>query len=160
MQEPMSLIVSGHVYAFDRASGKSQWAKPAYIDQQGFLAGQPNELPVFTFIRNVQSAPPNRNQPMHGSVLCLDKRTGRLVYSDDELPQINGFDISGNLDDKTVTLSFASLLNQPGTSPTPVTLKFTDEPVKSAAPYRADEVEKTKAPTDSKDDSPAEKSNG
>jgi outer membrane protein assembly factor BamB/tetratricopeptide (TPR) repeat protein len=149
--EPMSQIVTGHVYAFDRGTGKAQWTGPAYVEQHGFLLGQPNELPVFTFIRNVQTFGVNRAQQMHGSVLCLDKRTGRMVYSDDDLPPLSGFDISGNLEDKTVALNVASLQNQAGTSATPIVLKFTDTPAASEAPFQAGAVEKSGSSTETKE---------
>ncbi len=74
--EQICQLVTGHVYAFDRATGKPQWNGPAYIEQQGFVLGQPGDLPVITFVRNVQTFGGARNQQMHGSVLCLDKRTG------------------------------------------------------------------------------------
>jgi outer membrane protein assembly factor BamB len=151
MGETMSQIVSGHIYAFDRATGKPQWAMPAYVDQQGLLLGQPSELPVLTFIRNIQTIAMNRNRQMYGSVLCLDKRSGRLVYEDDDLPPITGFDISGNLDDKTVTLSLANQMNQLGTPVPPITLKFTDASVAPEPPYQAGAFEKNDSPTDSKE---------
>jgi outer membrane protein assembly factor BamB len=150
MAEPMSELVTGHVYAFDRATGKPQWATPAYVDQQGLLLGQPSELPVLTFVRNINTLTMNHNQQMHGSVLCLDKRTGRLVYCEDELQPLSGFDISGNPDDKTITLSLASPPN-PGTSVLPITLKFTDAPVAPEPPYQAGAFERKTSQSDAKE---------
>ncbi|HTQ39949.1 MAG TPA: PQQ-binding-like beta-propeller repeat protein, partial [Pirellulales bacterium] len=141
------LPLSGHVYAFDRATGKPQWTTPAYVDQQCLLLGQPDELPVLTFVRNISTIAMNRNsQPMRGSVLCLDKRNGRLVYANDDLPFINNFEISGKLDDKTVTLS---LNNQP--TSTAVTLKFTDAPVAPEPPYQAGAFEKAASASEPKE---------
>ena len=148
--EPISQIMSGHVYAFERSTGKPQWSGPAAIDQHGYLPGQPSELPVLTFVRNVNAFSATRNaQSTRGSVLCLDKRTGRAVYSDDDIQPLNGFEITGNPEEKTVTLAFAGQPNQPATPP--VTLKFTDTPVADAAPYQAGEADKPDSAKETKD---------
>src|SRR5262249_26873024 len=80
--------ISGRVYAFDRTSGKPSWTEPASIEQQNLWLAQPRELPVLVFVSNLQSPVPNRQQAISGSILCLDKRTGRLAYENDKLPQL------------------------------------------------------------------------
>jgi outer membrane protein assembly factor BamB len=146
MGEPISMLVSGHVYAFDRTTGKQQWTNPAYVEQQGLLLAQPDELPVLTFVRNLQTLTTmNRSSQTHGSILCLDKRTGRLAYADDDLPSILGFEVIGDVNEKTVTYNLSS---QP---PMAVALKFTDAPVPPEPPYQAGAFERPPAPPEVKE---------
>ncbi len=117
-------LVCGRVYAFDRQTGQSQWQIPALIDMHGYVITQGSELPVLTFVRHVQQ----RNQ-MKVSLLCLDKRTGRAVYQNDEVNgQAPSFEASADPDEKTVTLQI------PGQS---IVLNFTDAPVAPEPPYQA-----------------------
>ncbi len=69
------------------------------------------------------------------------------VYSDDDLPSISGFEISGNPEDKTVTLNFGSLPIQPGASASTTILKFTDATVSSVEPYQAGAATQKNHPT-------------
>jgi hypothetical protein len=112
------------VYAFDRASGQSQWQIPALIDMHGFVASQGSEVPVMAFVRHVQQ----RNQ-VKVSLLCLDKRTGRAVYQNDEVNgQASSFEASADPEERTVTLQI------PGQS---IVLNFTDAPTAPEPPYQA-----------------------
>ncbi|MEX2139170.1 MAG: PQQ-binding-like beta-propeller repeat protein [Pirellulales bacterium] len=117
-------LISGRVYAFDRKSGESQWSKPALIDMQGYFAAQGAELPALVFVRHIQQ----RNQ-MKVSILCLDKRTGRAVFQNEDINgQAHSFEAMADLDERTVTLQI------PGQE---FVLKFTDQPVKPEPPYQA-----------------------
>jgi hypothetical protein len=69
------------------------------------------------------------SQNQRGSILCIDKRTGRVVYEDDNLPQnIGTFDAIAHLDDKTVALN----AHQQSWN-----LKFTGKPIPPEPPYGA-----------------------
>jgi len=114
-------LISGRVYGFDRTTGKKLWPAPAVVAQYGMLLNQPSQLPVLVFVRMVHRAPPGgaRSDPK-ASVLCIDKRTGRVVYENDQLPasMIGSFELSGDPATHTVTLNLA---------PTLITLTFTDD---------------------------------
>jgi outer membrane protein assembly factor BamB/tetratricopeptide (TPR) repeat protein len=106
--------VHGRVYAFDRRTGKSQWQMPAFVAFHGLLVDQPSESPLLFFVRNKNrvSSPSSRTQQA-GSVLCLDRRDGRIVWDSenetDSFRQIAGAigacDPVVDLAKKTVTLS-------------------------------------------------------
>jgi outer membrane protein assembly factor BamB len=120
-------VVTGHIYAFNRATGKQQWAVPGSIEEHGLLLSQPSELPVLLFIRTVSESD-GGNLSARGSILCLDKLTGRMVFEDDNLQQIATFDVTTNFDEKMITVN---LLQQN------VTLKFTGNPIPPEPPYQA-----------------------
>jgi outer membrane protein assembly factor BamB len=105
--------IHGRVYAFDRRTGKSQWQVPAFVAFHGFLADQPLESPLLFFVRNkIRATPSTRSQQM-GSVLCLDRRDGRIVWDSenetDAARQIAGpitaCDPVADLAKQTVTLN-------------------------------------------------------
>lgn len=75
-----SQIINGRVYAFDRRTGKARWPIPASIEQFGLLLDQPSRSPLLVFMRRPTKA---SNQ---SSLLCLDKRDGRIVFLKDEIP--------------------------------------------------------------------------
>lgn len=130
-----SPLITGHVYAFDRNTGKAQWPKPAYVEQYGLAMNQSPELPVLSFVRNWQTTRQNR-QVRNGAILCLDKRTGGLVFEDNELHQLASFETSGDMDEKSVML--LSTLQS-------IKLQFTDKPVAAETPYDASKPEKKKS---------------
>jgi outer membrane protein assembly factor BamB/tetratricopeptide (TPR) repeat protein len=109
--------VSGHVYAFDRGTGKQQWSDPATIEQQDLWLAQPTELPVLMFFGSVQSAVPGRAQAVGSSILCLDKHTGRLAYENDKLQQFNAMDLAVDPENQTLALQWGQQT---------LSLKFTD----------------------------------
>lgn len=118
-------LVTGRLYAFDRATGKQQWPAPAAVEQHGLLLNSPAELPVIVFLRMVQPNPGSA----HGSMLCIDKRTGRMVYEFDELPQMMAnYDLSGDAKEKTVSVT---------TPPQTTTLRYTGAPIPPEPPYQA-----------------------
>ena len=122
-------MVSGHIYAFEAASGKPQWPAPAVIAQH-LLLSQPVDLPVLVFVRQVHRAAANVRDP-RTSVLCIDKRTGRVVYEKDQLPgaSLSNFDIEGDASEHVVTLSMGARV---------ITLSFEDQaPAKPKRPRTA-----------------------
>ncbi len=126
--------ITGSVYAFDRTTGKPMWPAPAKLVQQCLAIDLPTELPLLVFTRNVQTVANNRPQQIQGSILCLDKRNGRVLYEDDKLPQVvTVIDALGNLEDHTVTLQM---------SPDAIALKFTDTPVPPEPPFQDGVFEK------------------
>ena len=123
--------VSGSVLAFDRSTGKPSWSVPATVDRQYAVLDQGQELPVILFVklppRNVQQ----RGGEGMGSILCLDRRTGRAVLNEDQVPmQINNYHFSMSGDRQTNSVA-VNISNHS------FTLQFTDDPVPPEPPYQA-----------------------
>ena len=132
IQAPMgdvaSPLVIGRVYAFDRATGKKQWSVAADVQRQGLLLNQPADLPVLTFVRQIYD--PAKGGAARSGVLCLDKRTGRAAFLDDNIAgQFNNmFEIVGDREAHTVAMTY------PNQS---ITLTFTDNPIPPEPPFQA-----------------------
>ena len=112
-------IGSGRVYSFD-LEGKMIWPEPVQIKDQHLLLSQPSRLPVLTFACRVydQTRPGTAQNSL--SAVCIDKRTGRVVY-EGSVPYIaTAFGLSGDPQTKSVALR---LCRQD------VTLTFTDQPI-------------------------------
>jgi hypothetical protein len=93
--------VNGNIHAFSRASGKPLWAVPARVQQRGMIVPQPPDLPLLAFVNVQEKSGPNAT-----SVLCIDKRTGREVYRDDDLKfETNYCQISSEPAENKITLS-------------------------------------------------------
>ncbi|MCC7084341.1 MAG: PQQ-binding-like beta-propeller repeat protein [Pirellulales bacterium] len=119
--------VTGRIYAFNRATGKLQWATPGSVEEHGLLLSQPSKLPVLLFLRMVTDSNGSNGNP-RGSILCLDKQTGRLIFEDDDLQQVAAFEATTDFENKVITIH---VLQQS------VTLKFTGNPVPPEPPYQA-----------------------
>jgi outer membrane protein assembly factor BamB len=121
-----SPTVNGRVYAFDRATGKSLWPEPFNLEQFGLPLHQATETPVVTFLRQVRKTVRGQSTKTLTSALCLDKRNGRVLLSEDEIPiQARSYEVIARRD-----LGEVSLL-LPGKT---YTLKFSDEPAGGDAP--------------------------
>ncbi len=127
--QQLAPLVTGAVWAVDRVNGESLWSVPATLLRHGFDAEQPADLPVLVFARRIKS-PGSTRQP-HLSLLCLDKRTGREVMSDDRITTdqqfFYGCEIAASPADHTVTLTHGAR---------DITLTFTGDPVSPRPPYQ------------------------
>jgi tetratricopeptide (TPR) repeat protein len=120
--------IRGRVYAFDRASGEPQWSSPARIEDYGLPSGQPEDSPVLWFVRQYtkRDAAATRAASLRTAIVCIDRRTGRLLLEKDELPsQANFCEIFANRSEQTSTLSIPGFSFQ---------VTFTDEPVAEEPP--------------------------
>jgi hypothetical protein len=105
--------IHGRVYAFDRRTGKSQWQTPAFVAFHGLLADQPLESPLLFFVRNKVRATPASSSRQTGSVLCLDRRDGRIVWDSEnetesarQIPgPVSACDPVADLTKKSITLT-------------------------------------------------------
>jgi hypothetical protein len=75
----ISPLVEGPLYAFDRRTGEPSWPSAAYIDRYGLPLEQPADVPVLTFLRQVNPLSGNAPARPTLSILCLDKRSGRVI---------------------------------------------------------------------------------
>jgi outer membrane protein assembly factor BamB len=133
-------LVSGSVYAFSRASGKPIWSAPALVEHEYIVLDQGQELPVILFIRPPRSDVPQAgNGEGAGSILCLDRRTGRALLEEEVPLQINNYHFSMTGDRQTNTVSLTA-------SNHTFSLRFTDDPVPPEPPYQA-RLAQLKAPT-------------
>jgi hypothetical protein len=126
--------VRGHIYAFDRRSGKQQWSVSALVENYYALMEQGLDLPVLVLIRPATT--PGQSNVSNPALLCIDRRNGRAVL-DEELHNNNNqnqnnfvfnCEVTGERDRKTVTLSLPA---------TTVTLHYTDDPRPPEPPYQA-----------------------
>jgi hypothetical protein len=78
-------LVSGRVYGFDR-DGRKLWPAPVSISQHGLLLSAPRALPMLLFLRQIHRAGPVGSRDPKLSLLCIDKRSGRVIYEKDDLP--------------------------------------------------------------------------
>jgi outer membrane protein assembly factor BamB len=135
--------VHGRVYAFDRRSGKSQWQVPAFVAQHCLPPDQPAESPLLVFVRNRTRTVGGNAARAAGSVLCLDRRDGRLVWDSDNetanerriISQVNFCEIVADPAKWAVTLAVQS----PPTGRA-VTIQFTDQPTPPQPPAQTGEL--------------------
>ena len=112
-------IGNGRVYSFD-LEGKMMWPEPVQIQQQHLLLNQPSRLPVLTFACRVyDQTRPGAAQNLL-SAMCIDKRTGQVVYEGSVPYTLNAFGLSGDPQTNSVALRL---------SRQDVTLTFTDQPI-------------------------------
>ncbi|HEY1785899.1 MAG TPA: PQQ-binding-like beta-propeller repeat protein, partial [Pirellulales bacterium] len=113
-------LISGRIYAFDRASGKSLWPRPVVVQQQGLVLSQPCELPLLFFLssrtRNSAAGQPE----VRSIVQVIDKRNGRVWFKRDDLPPISNFELTADRDAASVTLVLTGTM---------FTFRLTDEPL-------------------------------
>ncbi len=99
-------MVNGRVYAFDAQTGKPAWPAPAIVQHYGLVTNQPSRVPLLVFVVQMhRPRGPGRREPTT-SVLCIDKRTGRVAYQNESLPQTNvgNVELSGDPARHTVTV--------------------------------------------------------
>ena len=121
-------LIRGRVYALDPDTGEQQWQIPAVIEDFGLPLNQPHELPTLWFIRHVSNTTTRRGPASSDqtSVLCLDRRDGRILFAKDEIPtKTNSYQIEPNHAQQTVKLVLPGRVLQ---------IRFTDEPTPPAPP--------------------------
>lgn len=113
-------LITGNVYAFDRSSAKRDWQVPAAIERFGFPVDQPSEVPLLFFMRQLRESNSRSRVATKTSILCLDRRDGRIVYENDAIPtQTYTYDILADRVKNSVTVAVASRL---------ITIDLTDQP--------------------------------
>jgi len=113
-------LLNGRIYGFERRPNETvraaSWVTP--IKNQGLLLTQPAGLPVLVFATSVWEQVNGRQQPS-GTVVCLDKRTGRFVYRHQTAGQLQSVECVGDPTSGSVTVR---------TLRASAVLKFTDQP--------------------------------
>ena len=109
----------GQVFAFAAQTGKPLWTRPAEVREQALMLTQPVDAPVITFAgsHTMQSVNGSTNLV---SILLLEKSSGRVLISEDNLPQAPYyFAVSCNADSNEVLVEMVNRSFR---------LKFTDAP--------------------------------
>jgi hypothetical protein len=111
-------MIHGRIYALDPENGQPQWQVPAFVDQYGLPPIQLYDAPVLTLMRMVKQRS-NRSREL--SVLMIDRRDGRIVWSKEDFPVVRGdFELTGDRDRHLVAFQ---LPNSPRYE-----IAFTDQP--------------------------------
>jgi hypothetical protein len=110
-------ILSGLVYGFDR-QGKVLWPKPVPVEHQHLVTDQPARLPVVTFACQAYRRRLIGQGEYSCPILCIDKRSGRVLLREKLLMPTMQFEISGDPEKRIVQLRLHQML----------TLTFTDQP--------------------------------
>ncbi len=122
----LPLQVSGPMYAFDRATGARMWKQPLQVNDYFLPKNQPLDSPVLTLLRTLVQQTRGRGNSIKSSVVCLDKRTGDLLYSDHTIRRnLDTFFVRGDLETKSVTIQTG---NDHTDESSVVTIQITDQP--------------------------------
>ena len=118
-------IRKGRMVSFDEA-GKLLWPAPVSLEDQMYFIGQAEASPVIVLACQIER---------ERRVLCVEKRSGRIVYRNDSKPcETSWIDIVVDPNKKTVELRTAGAAVAGGVQAQneTVTLTFTDRPLVSA----------------------------
>jgi outer membrane protein assembly factor BamB/tetratricopeptide (TPR) repeat protein len=116
-------IYHGRLYALDER-GKLQWPAPVVLTNQYLWADQPPRLPVLCFAALQFNHVFNGQDFQQMSLLCIDKRHGRVVCKQDVPIYAGLLDVTGDAEKKTVDLVLQRSI---------LRLRFTDQPWPPAA---------------------------
>jgi hypothetical protein len=115
-------LITGNLYALDRATGAMIWGKPTPIKLFGFPENQPVDSPVAVFLRHVMPKGTRTSTGQHTSVLCIDRRNGRQIVQKDDIPaQTYTYEIQADRISETVTVALPQRTLE---------LKLTDNPIR------------------------------
>lgn len=141
-----SAPVNGRVFGFDRTTRAKVWDRK--IERQGIMLDQSPGVPVLVF-GAVEYTNNKGQQQTVSRLLCLDKRTGRVLHQEEtsQQPQLQLYDLTARPSDGIVELR---------TTKEMIVMKFTDEPVpdepeQDAAKPGADEKSPDEKPADEQD---------
>jgi hypothetical protein len=119
-------LVHGRLYALDPQTGRMQWPSPAVIDQHGLPLDQPRGSPVLVLLRQLISTK-SRARQTSTSVLCLDRRDGRVIAAHDDIHAnlASPYGMTADREQQTLKVSVPTKM---------FTIRFTDEPTPPAPP--------------------------
>ncbi|QDU56066.1 outer membrane protein assembly factor BamB family protein [Aeoliella mucimassa] len=126
-------LLTGHVYALDPTTGEPRWSQPATVKGQGLWMLQPTGSPVLVFVSRYADDNTS-NQSGNTHLLCLDKRTGRSLFRDNGLREVQNQPMAMRINHGKVPAVEIDLRQSQ------VTLEFTDAP-RAPEPVALAEVE-------------------
>ncbi|MCG8587397.1 MAG: PQQ-binding-like beta-propeller repeat protein [Pirellulales bacterium] len=119
-------LASGLLYALDRDSGKTIWKAPVEFQHFAPLVWQPDEIPVTVLARRKIKARKDGSHVTGACLLCLDRRSGQVVYRTNSLADdFSTLDVFASDDRSSITINVGM---------SKVRLTFTDQPVPPAPP--------------------------
>jgi len=85
-------LFDGRIYSFHAKTGEPNWRAPAQVDGYSLLLTQPHEVPTLWFMRHSSSRESLRAPAptVMTSVLCLDRRDGRVLLTHENVPSDPG----------------------------------------------------------------------
>ena len=121
-------LFDGHVYVFKRSDGQPSFEGPATVSRHGLMLSQPADLPLIPFVSN-QSRQTNRGGSNSLRLTLLERGSGRLIYTNEELPiSVNHFAIRAPSRDSNRVI--VEMMSQD------LSLEFTDRPRPPEPPFR------------------------
>jgi outer membrane protein assembly factor BamB len=126
---PYRPLANGLVYCFNH-QGKPVWPAPVKVENQYVLLEQPADLPAVVFACQSYQRRLGSGGQMSASLLCIDKRTGRVVLQEKYPGSTGIFELVGDVDRKTIDVRLQQ---------STIRLRFTE------APYTAADEAKTRA---------------
>jgi len=130
----VSQPATGSLWAVDRDDGEMLWPVPATVLRHCLHPGQPEELPVLLFARQIQ--PTRGGDRLRMSILCLDKRTGQALCVDDKIAgqphMLFGCEMIGDPARHSISLGRGG-----GIDAADVILEFTGGPTAPRPPFQA-----------------------
>jgi hypothetical protein len=113
------VMIDGQLMAFAAQGGTPLWSRPAEVRQESLMLAQPVDAPIITFVGNHSQQGANGSQQLV-NMLLLEKSSGRVLFSDEALPQSpNHCATVANPKTQEVLVEMVSRV---------VRLKFTDSP--------------------------------
>ena len=116
-------LINGYLYGFDRKTKKQIFR--TRVPGHGLSLQQPGALPMLVFASQVYEQPRNGQvRGPHAILLCIDKRTGRMLYDKQLSSPLQGIDISTDAARHRIAVQ---------TFRDKVEFTFTDEPLPEAS---------------------------
>ncbi len=139
---------SSTVWSLSKLTGDMMWSRPASVQRHIIQSPQPTGLPTLIFGRRLRMANTSVGQGRGRyrlSILCIDKRTGAMLYLDDKIqlesPQTENtadLNIIGDAMSSSVEMRIVSRRQMGGTVPK-ITLHFTGLSGDDTEPFRAEQ---------------------
>ena len=139
---------SSSVWSLSKLTGDMMWSRPASIQRHIIQSPQPAGLPTLIFGRRLRMANTSAGQGRGRyrlSILCIDKRTGAMLYLDDKLqlesPQTENtadLNIIGDAVSSSVEMRIVSRRQMGGNVPK-ITLHFTGLSSDDTEPFHAEQ---------------------
>lgn len=121
--------INGHIHSIDRQTGKPRYNKATKVYGYCLPLNQAPKSPALVFLRNKRTriSTDSPRTTYKASVLFVDKRDGRKLYSAERLDRTLSYAIEANPQQRTVLLK---------TNKHEFEMKFTDKPLESAEPFQ------------------------
>ncbi|MBT4157714.1 MAG: hypothetical protein HOD99_02680, partial [Planctomycetaceae bacterium] len=139
---------SSTVWSLSKLTGDMMWPRPATVQRHIIQSPQPTGLPTLIFGRRLRMTNTSVGQGRGRyrlSILCIDKRTGAMLYLDDKIqlesPQTENtadLNIIGDAVSSSVEMRIVSRRQMGGNVPK-ITLHFTGLSGDDTEPFRAEQ---------------------